>query len=292
MIQSMTGYVEKKFTGSNFSVKISIKSLNHRFLDWNCRGNQLREVESRLRSICQKELYRGRIEVFLDLNFSDPERWELKINDKLLSGILSSLDSVNSRLDKPVTFSIDNLFSIPHLAELRRKDFSAEEMDFLDDCFRKTISELIRIRRREGRILKRDIQGHLRNIRASTRRLQRLARKQPDLIRTKMRERIKDLGDGGSISAERFLEEAALLAQKYDLTEELERIESHLDYFLELINSKESVSVGKKLDFVAQELFREANTINSKAQDIEIIKASLNIKSELEGVRQQVQNLE
>jgi len=292
MIQSMTGYVEKRFTGRNFSARIAVKSLNHRFLDWNCRGSQLREVENRLRAICQRELHRGRIEVYIDIDFSDSSRWELNINDKLLSGILVSLESVTSRLQKPVSFSIENLFSIPHLAELRRKDFSSAEIEFLEECFRKALAELIRIRRREGRLLKKDILGHLRLIAASHRRLLRLARKQPDLIARKMRDRIKELGEGASISEERFLEEAALLAQKYDLTEELERIRSHLDYFSELIRSTEYVPVGKKLDFISQELFREANTINSKAQDIEIIKACLTIKSELESIRQQVQNLE
>lgn len=291
-MQSMTGYVEKKYNHRSFSLRIAIKSLNHRFLDWNLRGGHIKDMENRLRAICQQELHRGRIEVYLNIDYHEAEHWEFKINEAMFFEIMNSLDKISSRLDKKVPFSLDNLFNIPHLSELKRKDFTPEEAEFIENSFRKSLHELIKVRRREGRELKKQIQAHINNIRSIIGRLEKLARKQPVLIRRKLYERLKELGGKNSISEDKILEEAAMLAQKYDLTEEVERTKSHLKYFLELLSPGLAEPVGKKMDFVAQELYREANTINSKAQDIAIIKDSLSIKSELECIRQQVQNLE
>lgn len=291
-MQSMTGYVEKKFNFRTFSLRISIKSLNHRFLDWNCRGGHIKELESRLRAICQQELHRGRVEVYLNIEYNEADHWEFNINEAMFSEILTSLEKISDRLDKKVPFSLDNLFNIPHLSELKRKDLTPEEEEFIEKSFAKVLVELIKVRRREGRELKKQIQDHITNIRACSRRLEKMARKQPALIRRKLYDRLKELGEKSAVSEEKILEEAAILAQKYDLTEEVERTKSHLKYFLELLAPSVAEPIGKKMDFVAQELFREANTINSKAQDMAIIKESLTIKSELECIRQQVQNLE
>lgn len=292
MIQSMTGFAEKKYNSKTFSVKVTIKSLNHRFFDWSLRGGQIGELESRLRSICQQQIHRGRIDVHLDMNFSDPSRWQLQINEDLLAEILTSLESIAAQTKKNVTFAVENIFNIPHIAELKRKDFTPEEMAFIEDSFTKTLQELIRIRAREGRLLKRDIRGHIAVVKQALLRIERLGKKQPALIREKLKERLQELGNHALLSEEKLIEETAFMAQRYDLAEEIERMKSHLDHFQELLVSKEREPVGKKLDFIAQELFREANTINSKAQDINIIKESVKAKGELESIRQQVQNLE
>jgi uncharacterized protein (TIGR00255 family) len=288
----MTGFVEKKFVYKTFSVRIAIKSLNHRYFDWNFRGGNLGEVEGRLRSICQRELHRGRIEVHLDFRFYDPSRWELQINEELLSTILSSFERISSRLGKEISLSWDNLFTIPHLTELRRKNFTPDEIKHLEKCFMDTLSELIKVRRREGRQLKSEIRGHVGTISQSVRRIDKLGKKQPSFIREKIKERFQELEDRSIISEEKLIEETAYIAQRYDISEEIARMKSHLAYLRELLTTNESEPVGKKLDFLAQELFREANTINSKAQDLSIIKESLTVKSELESIRQQVQNLE
>ncbi|MFC2169185.1 endoribonuclease YicC domain-containing protein, partial [Acidobacteriota bacterium] len=117
-------------------------------------------------------------------------------------------------------------------------------------------------------------------------------KKQPLLMREKFMGRLKELDNKTVLSEGKLDEEIAYLAQRYDLSEEIARLKCHLNYFHELLSPKKADLVGKKLDFIAQELFREANTINSKAQDIEIIRESLTIKGEVESIRQQVQNLE
>lgn len=291
MIQSMTGFAEKRFHSKTLSAMISIKSLNHRFLDWVYRGSEIGDLENRLRARAQRKLRRGRIEVFLELSFLDSSRWSLHINEALLREILSSLEKISSRMKRSINFSVENIFNLPHVVQLRRKDFSQEQEDFLESSFERTLDEVLMMRKREGREIGKEVQRHLEKIRKMAERIDRLHRKQPLLVREKMRQRLRELS-GEPLREERLAEEASFFAQRYDLQEEIARLKSHLDYALELLSSKSEEPVGKKLDFVAQELQREANTINSKSQEIRIIKESLAIKGEVESIRQQVQNIE
>jgi uncharacterized protein YicC (UPF0701 family) len=255
----MTGFAEKKFDSKTLSAKISIRSLNHRFLDWSYRGAQIGEVENKLRAVFQKKLHRGRVEVFFELNYLDPAFWELRINEDLLQKILSSFEKLSSRTGKNVNFSVENIFSLPNVAEFKRKNFTGEEVAFLEGSFERTLDEVVKMRKREGREIGKQIRRHLQNIKQ---------------VLNQIEKRI------------------SYFAQRYDLTEEIARLKSHLNYVLDLLSPEREEPVGKKLDFVAQEIYREANTINSKSQDIEIVRGSLTIKGEVESIRQQVQNIE
>jgi uncharacterized protein (TIGR00255 family) len=288
----MTGFAEKRSDSKTLSVKFSIRSLNHRFLDWNYRGAQIGEVESRLRNILQKKFHRGRFEVFLELIYLNPSAWELRINEDLLQKILSSVGKLSSRMNKGVSFSVDRVFNLPQVMELRRKSFSAEEVGFLESSFERTLDDVLKMRKREGGEIARDIRNMLENIKQAVNWIERAAQKQPILIREKLKKRIKELSHESSLSEEKLAEEAAYLAQRYDLTEEVARLKIHVDYAQKLLSPKRMEPVGRKLDFIAQELFREVNTINSKSQDIEITKKALAIKGEVESIRQQVQNVE
>ena len=292
MIHSMTGYAEKRFVHKSFSTKISIRALNHRFLDWNYRGAPLGSVEDKLRNMCQQKLHRGRIEVLLDIHFFGQDKWEFHINQNLLNKILSSLEKAAAVSRKHVTFSLENLMNTPHVVQIRRKDFSKGDADFLGKCFEKTLNQLIKERAREGIEIKKQLTVHAQNIKVLVSQVEKRAKKQPLLIKQKLMDRLEDLKGSESFSESKLAEEASLLAQRYDLTEEIARLKSHTKYLKEQLDSKEPEPVGKKLDFLAQEIYREANTLNSKAQDIDVIRKSLALKSEVESIRQQVQNIE
>lgn len=291
MIQSMTGFAEKRFYSKTLSAVIKIKSLNHRFLDWSYHGEEIGDLENKLRAMAQRKLRRGRLEVSLELSFLDSSNWSLHINEALLRKMFSSLERISSRMRKSISFSVDSIFNLPHVVELRRKNLSGEQAAFLEKSFERTLEEVLRMRKREGSEMKREIHKYLERTRQIVNRIDRLHNKQPLLIKEKMRQRLKVLS-GDPLREERLAEEAAFFAQRYDLKEEIARLKSHLDYALKLISSRSEEPVGKKLDFIAQELYREANTINSKSQDIRIIKESLAVKGEVESIRQQVQNIE
>lgn len=292
MMNSMTGFSEKCFNSPSLALKISIRTLNHRFFDWNYRGFPLKELENRLRSLCQKKIHRGRVDITFDIDFQNSSKWEIQINQDLLEQILSILDQATRKILRNASLSIDNLFNIPHVVEMRRKNLTEKEALFLERSFVKTLEELVRVRKREGAELMKEIKSHTQKISQSIKSLEKLVKKQPALMQKKMQERISDLSENIPLSEGRIVEEAAFLAQKYDLSEEMARLRSHLQYFRELSASRGREPVGRQMDFLTQELFRETNTISSKSQDIAITQECLAIKSELEGIRQQIQNIE
>ncbi len=292
MIFSMTGFAEKTCESKSLSVKITMRTLNHRFFDWNYRGYPIKDMEQQIRTACQKKIKRGRIDVTFEIHFVDPSKWDIQINEGLLSDILNSLDDVSARISKNVSFKVENLFSLPHVFELKKKDFTQGEARFLLRCFEATLDDLVRSRLREGRELKKELQSHIRNMGQVLPRINKLAKKQPLHIQEKLKERLIALGNEVALPEDKLLEEAALIAQRYDLREEIERLKCHLSYFRELLAIKESEPLGRKMDFVIQEMYRETNTINSKSQDIAITQECVRLKSELESLRQQIQNIE
>jgi uncharacterized protein (TIGR00255 family) len=292
MIQGMTGFSERSFTSKSLRVKISIKTLNHRFFDWSYKGSPIGAAESRLRSICQERIRRGRVEVFLEMVSLNPARWSFTINEGLLEKILSTMDRISRKAGRRLDISLDSIFRVPQLVELSRKGLDADEVAFLESGFAKTLEGVVRLRRKEGRDTARRIREHIQGIRRSTAGIERRFARQPSVLRDKLKKRLRDLDQGGAMSEERLAEEASYLTQRYDLAEEIVRLKTHLDSLQKLLSARGHDPSGKQMDFLAQELFREANTLNSKSQDIRITKDSLAIKNELESIRQHVQNIE
>jgi len=292
MILGMTGFAERNFTSPTLRLKISIKTLNHRFFDWSYKGVPLGEAESRLRGVCQKRIRRGRVEVFIDLVSLSPESWNFTLNEGLLEKILASLDRVSRRTGRRLEISLDSLFRVPQLVEVNRKNLGPKETAFLERSFSRTIDDVLDLRRREGRETARQLRVHIAAVRRFVSRAEARFKRQPALLKAKIRKRLSDLSGGGPVSEGKLAEEASFMAQRYDLAEEIGRLKTHLDSFEEFLSPKVVEPVGRQLDFLAQELNREANTLASKSQDMLITRESLAIKNELESIRQHVQNIE
>jgi uncharacterized protein (TIGR00255 family) len=288
----MTGFAERNFASPALRLKISIKTLNHRFFDWSYKGVPLGEAESRLRAVCQKRIRRGRVEVYLDLVSLSPESWNFTLNDGLLEKILASLDRVSRRTGRRLDISLDSLFRVPQLVEVNRKALGPKETAFLERSFSRTLDDVLELRRREGRDTARQLRVHIASIRRFVSRIEAQFRRQPALLKAKIKKRLSDLNGGAPVSEGKLAEEASFLAQRYDLAEEIGRLKTHLDSFEAFLSPKVGEPVGRQLDFLAQELNREANTLASKSQDILITRESLAVKNELESMRQHVQNIE
>jgi len=292
VIQSMTGFAERSFDSPTLRVKFAIKSLNHRFFDWSYKGAAIGDLENRLRLLCQKRLHRGRIEVILDLHFPHPSSWDVTVNVGLMEKIVSALDRASRRLQHEIQVTADSLLRIPQIMELRRKEFSDAEAAFLERCFGRTLDDVLAARAQEGKKTAVQLKTHVINVRKAVARLERLIRKHPKTLRHKLRRKVKEANNAASASPERLDEEVAYLTQRYDVSEELHRLKCHLETALQTMASPKGEPAGKMLDFLAQELYREANTLNSKSQDIDVTREGLLIKGEVESIRQQVQNLE
>ena len=292
MIQGMTGFAERSFASPALRLKIGVKTLNHRYFDWSYKGAPIGEAEARLRSLCQKRIRRGRVEVYVELVSLSPESWEFTLNEGLLEKILASLDRVSRRTGRRLEISLDGLFRVPQLVEVGRKALAPKDAAFLERGFARTLDDVVALRRREGRETERLLRRHLAAVRRLVARIEARFRRQPALLEARIKKRLSELDGGGAVSDGKLAEEASLLAQRYDLAEEIGRLGTHLDSFEELLAPKGGEPVGRQLDFLAQELNREANTLASKSQDIRITRESLAIKNELEGIRQHVQNVE
>jgi len=292
LISSMTGYAEDRVNHKIFSARISIKTLNHRYFDWNYYGERIGDIEDRLRKICRQSIFRGKVDVFLDIDFFNSSIFDFRFNQSLLKKIYNSFQEIDEDIQKKMKIRLENLFDIPHLIELKPRNFSEKEVEFLENAFRSTLEMLLEEKRKEGERLLKGIKEHLNEINSAVVQIEKRAEKQPGLIRKKLLERIERLSRESDVSEERIAEETVLYAQRFDLDEEIERINSHLQYFRSLLSDKIREPVGKKLDFASQEILRETNTISSKTQDIEITKNCLEIKCELESIRQQIRNLE
>jgi uncharacterized protein (TIGR00255 family) len=292
MILGMTGFAEKAFASPALRLKISVKTLNHRFFDWSYKGAALGEAENRLRTICQKRVHRGRVEVYLDAAPLGPESWDFRLNEGLLEKILSSLAPVARRTGLRLDVSLDSLFRIPQLVEVGRRALDPAETAFIERSFARTLDDVMALRRREGRETARQLRVHIAAVRRFVARAEAQFKRQPALLKAKIRKRLADLNGGAAVSEGKLAEEASFLTQRYDLAEEIGRLKTHLDSFEAFLSPKVGEPVGRQLDFLAQELNREANTLASKAQDIRITRASLAIKNELESIRQHVQNIE
>jgi uncharacterized protein (TIGR00255 family) len=292
VIQSMTGFAERSFDSPTLRVKFAIKSLNHRFFDWSYKGAAIGDLENRLRILCQERLHRGRIEVILDLHFPHPSSWDVAINTGLLEKVVTALDRASSKLGHEIHVTADSLLRIPQIMDLRRKEFSRTEAAFLEKCFIRTLDDVLAARAVEGKKTAAQLKTHILNVRKAVVRLERLIRKQPKTLQHKLRRKVKEANSAAPASRERLAEEVAYLTQRYDVSEELHRLKCHLGSALQTIASPKGEPAGKMLDFLAQELYREANTLNSKSQDIDVTKEGLLMKGEIESIRQQVQNLE
>lgn len=291
MIRSMTGFAEKNFSSSSLRVKIFIKTLNHRFFDWIYKGASIGQLENQLRAACQKKILRGRVEVLLELDYLSPQSWIFSVNRPLLKRIVVEMRTLSKDVGLPFSLSLEQLMRIPQLININQKELTREERNYILACFDRTLEEIVRQREREGRELTHQINRHLGRIKKSLAEIEHTFRNQPGELKEKLKKKLKDLNHN-NLSEERLSEEVAYLMQKFDLAEEISRLKSHLAGFYELLKPGANEPVGKQLDFLAQELSREANTLSSKAQDLGIIKNSLQIKNEIESIRQQVQNLE
>jgi uncharacterized protein (TIGR00255 family) len=292
MILGMTGFAEKTFTSPALRLKISVKTLNHRFFDWSYKGAPIGETENRLRAICQKRVRRGRVEVYVDVTPLGAESWDFTLNEGLLEKILTSLAPVTRRTGLRFDLSLDSLFRIPQLVEVGRKDLGTRDAGFIERSFARTLDDVVALRRREGAETARQLRAHLAAVRRFVARAEAEFKRQPARLKARLKKRLADLNAGAPVPEGKLSEEASFLAQRYDLAEEIGRLKTHLDSFEAFLSPKVGEPVGRQLDFLAQELNREANTLASKSQDIRITRESLAIKNELESIRQHVQNIE
>ncbi len=292
MVSSMTGYGRGEAEGEGKQLTVELKAVNHRFLETVIRlPRQYSSLEERIKRLIQERVSRGRIEVYL--NFK--ETGEIKRIVKVDKDIAVAYDKALEDLAKTVGASYDSdvyrLISLPEVVSIEEKE---EDLDALwGVCARaleQALAALVQMRRQEGERLRQDLIHRLERIAQC---IKDIEARQPQVVQEyqeKLRQRISELLHEVPLDENRLANEVAVFADRVSITEELVRLASHLAQFKASLDLQEPV--GRKLDFLTQELNREINTIGSKANDLEIGKIVVEVKSEIEKIREQVQNLE
>lgn len=292
MILSMTGYGTASAQKDNIVVSVDIKTVNHRFLDIHLRvAREYQYLEGTLQQLIRSSLERGRVDVNLNIQDASAERFE--INGALLRGYLDAADKLKKELGLEDSLDLKTILSLPGIVQLReRRETEQPEVlpELLAESVRSALEGVVRMREHEGKALRADMAKKLAEIEENVCHIRELSANLAPAHLSKLRERMSQLLSNSEIEPQRLAQEAALLADRSDISEEVARLVSHIDQYRYHMDAPERA--GKKLDFLLQELQREANTILSKAGDLEISRHALAIKADIERLREQVQNVE
>jgi uncharacterized protein (TIGR00255 family) len=291
MIKSMTGFGQGGAEGADFKVRVDIRSVNNRFLDVHTRlPQELASLEMTLKKQVQGALKRGRID--LTASVEQMRQTSFEINRPLVAGYLAALAGLKSE------FGLEGEASLELIAKLPGALQVSQDATGLDDALvagviaavSQALTTLTEMRLLEGQALAAELNTRLDNIEHQLPTIEKEAAALPGIYREKLAKRLQDMGAGGQVDEARMAQEAVMLADRSDISEEITRLKSHISQMRDVVRSDEEV--GKRLDFILQEMNREANTILSKSGDLAISDAAIVIKTEVEKLREQVQNVE
>lgn len=292
MIKSMTGYGRGECQDENkFSWVVEMRSVNHRFLDTFIRlPKPWLMLEDKIKSYIKGKIIRGRIDVFISQSH-DSFPVDIKIDKTMATNYYEKLMELKEEVgfDGPISLSLLSL--VPDIFSLEEEVPKEQELwDTLQPALEEALKNLVAMRAIEGQNLWKDVSMRLDAIKANVDTINDRAETVPGEYRERLMEHVKKLSSEIYLDKERLETEVVLFAEKSSITEELVRLKSHIAQMEELVDERDSV--GKKMDFIVQEMLREANTIASKSSDYKISKEVIDIKSQIEKIREQTQNIE
>jgi uncharacterized protein (TIGR00255 family) len=295
LIRSMTGFGRAMGSvGDDWTAEIVVRTVNHRFLDLNVKiREQELELEPVLRRVFSRAIARGKVEISLRLRRATPAPTTIAIDEGLLEALLAKFAVLSERYPVAGRLEARDLLTIPQVfsVESAVDGFSETEVAALERVAEDAAKALVAMREAEGALVAAELAERIGFL---EKRLGELSERRGEILRRaldNLRERMRVLLAEPGLDPGRLEQEAALAADRSDVAEELQRLEGHLGQFASLLASSRE-PVGKKLDFLAQEILRELNTLGSKGRDLQMIREVLEMKSEIEKIREQVQNVE
>ncbi|MBM7701807.1 YicC/YloC family endoribonuclease [Metabacillus iocasae] len=291
MINSMTGFGRGKAENHQYTVTVEMKSVNHRFCEVMIRmPRQLIEIEDKVKKLIQTYIKRGRIEVFVTVSGEGIAQKKLQTDFNLLDQYIQVLQEAKEKYKISDGIKLQDILHMPDVLTTSEEETDqTSTYDLVLQATKRAAEQLVQMRQLEGNDLYEDLISHVNNISRLRDQVALLAptvaEQYGERIQRKLQEYVNDAFD-----EQRVLTEVAIFADKADINEELTRIQSHLSQFRKAMH--EGTLVGRKLDFLVQELNREMNTIGAKANNSEIAQCVIEMKSELERIKEQVQNVE
>ena len=292
MIRSMTGYGRAVGVDGGMSVTVELKSVNHRFFEFSARITKgYSFLEEKLKSLVQQSVSRGKIDCFVQIENEETQDGVVSINESLAAGYYNAIRQLCDTYSLKMSDSVEILASHPDIFNVKKPPADEEKIwNFIKGVASQAIELFLSMRAAEGEKLKADILSRCDTILSH---VDFIEQRSPETVaeyNEKLKSRIRELISDAAVDEQRILTEAAIYADKIAVAEETVRLRSHIDQLHTIFKSSEPV--GRKLDFLVQEINREANTIGSKAADIPIARKVIDIKAEVEKIREQIQNLE
>ncbi len=290
MIRSMTGFGYHEYSENGITFTIEIKTVNHRYFDIFLRiPKQISSFEDRVRSIISGRIQRGKVDVYITCENKSEEAVRVVLDEGLAKAYRNALKALAGQLGLEDDVSVSALARFPDILKVENKQDDDRMGGILEKAVEMAVSSLIEMREKEGQKLKESMVQILKTVRSY---LDKIRERAPLVVKEykeKLEARIEELA-GTRIDPARLAMEAAFFADRCSIDEEIVRLDSHIDQMHDMLD--QGSPVGKKLDFLIQEMNREVNTIGSKAGDLDITRCVVELKNEIEKLREQVQNIE
>lgn len=292
MVKSMTGFGRANAVIGDLDITVEIKSVNHRYFEFSCRMPRVYQfIEEQLKVLCQKSISRGKIEMSVYVEDNSEHAIEVEINRPFVDAYIKAIKKLSREFGVKNDVKASSFINNSEVFKTSRRELPDESAtQAVLTVAEEAVKNFVEMREVEGERLYQDITSRTKSILDKVSLVEERSPETVKAYRERLEQRIKEILNDSKIDEQRILTEAAIFADKVAVAEETVRLRSHIKQFEKLAN--ESGPVGKKLDFIVQEMNREANTIGSKAQDIEIAHTVVDIKAEIEKIREQIQNIE
>ena len=290
MIKSMTGFGRSEIVKGNRKISVEIKSVNHRYLEAGIKmPKKLNVFESRMRDLLKKYATRGKIDIFINYEDDSESQVNLKFNQNIADEYMAIFNNMSEKYNLKNDMTVGGLARFPEVITMDEVQEDEEELwHFIEEAMKAALEQFVNTRILEGENLKKDLLGKLDHMEEL---VAFVEKRSPEIMkeyRSKLESKVKELLGDTTIDESRIATEVIIYADKICVDEE--RLRSHIEHARKCLN--EDGGIGRKMDFIAQEMNREANTTLSKANDIEISNAAIDLKTEIEKVREQIQNIE
>ncbi|MDE6789739.1 MAG: YicC family protein [Ruminococcus sp.] len=292
MLKSMTGYGRTQKIMNGRDILVEIRSVNHRYYEYSSRVPRTYSyIDEKLKALLKQKVSRGKVEINVSINNIEGRDSEIAINKGVAEGYVNALRSVAEELCLNDDITLSKLIKLPDIFNVQKTPDDEEQVwSDVADVAGEALEKFIEMREKEGEKLRADVLEKTALILEMVGKVEELSPKTTENYRNRLYQKLSEILDGKDIDNQRIVTEAAVFAEKIAVDEETVRLRSHISQLVDLLDSGDAI--GRKLDFIIQEMNREVNTIGSKAQDLNITRLVVDMKAELEKIREQIQNIE
>ncbi|MCD7890523.1 MAG: YicC family protein [Ruminococcus sp.] len=292
MLSSMTSYGRAQKILNGRDILVEIRSVNHRYFDYSSRIPRVYNyIDEKLKFLMRDHVSREKIEVNVTVNSIESKDSVIHINKSAVEGYITALRDVSGDLSLEDDLKLSNLLKLPDIFNVQKLPDNEEQIwNDISEVAGETLEKFIEMRRTEGAKLKNDVIEKAASIEKMVAEVEKISPVTSENYRKKLTAKLEEILESKEIDQQRIVTEAAIFAEKIAVDEETVRLRSHISQLWTMLDSEETV--GRKLDFIVQEMNHEVNTIDSKAQDLNITKIVVDMKAEIEKIREQIQNIE